>query len=268
MRIKNYSYSIQIFSTILLALLARGGFPNQMHCHASEYAPSIIDQASDRALSLQEHLRKMRAKVVLLARVGSDLSSYHIHYSHVAFAVYHFQRKIPKWTVIHLLNLCGSSQSAIYEQGLMNFFLDDVHNFDYQISVPSVDLQDKILKVLHSQLREKLHNPNYSLIAYPFSTKMQNSNQWILEVVTAALFSLQNRAEVQLALMHTHFRPQLIHVNALKRLGAQLFKDNIYFSDHPISERRTNQFSVVSVASIISYLKAQGKLVSNRTYSQ
>lgn len=48
-------------------------------------------------------------KVVLIGRVGQDLSKYGLTYSHMAFAVH----EESGWNVVHELNTCGTADSAL-----------------------------------------------------------------------------------------------------------------------------------------------------------
>lgn len=235
-------------------------------CKDNSSDPKMWLRASQKALELKKALDKTQAQVALIARVGSDVRKYGFYYTHVAFAVKNFSKTKNQWTVFHLLNACGTASSNIHAQGLMNFFLDDLINNDFEVIVPTVEVQAKINQALHTKASKKIHSPHYNMLAYPFSTRFQNSNQWILELIAAAESDQFSRQRVQSFLHKTGYQPTVIHVDPLEKLGASLFKQHIRFDDHPQIEQRHNSFSVVTVDSIQAWLKKNHQLQSVRQY--
>lgn len=211
------------------------------------------------AMKLAENTRaaldQSKAQVALIARVGQDLSKYGLRYSHMAYA----WRDHPKgrWLVVHELNQCGTAHSALYDQGLANFFLDDLHAFEAAIIVPSPQSQQRIAKMLASQVPARMHSGRYNMLAYVFSTEYQNSNQWVLETYAASASELASgdRKGAQWWLKMEGFRPLTIHVPASTRLGARLFSANIAFDDHPFGRRAAGQIDTVTVESIMRFVR-------------
>jgi len=76
-----------------------------------------------RAMTLAEHVAQQLdatgAQVVVLARMGQDLSKYGQRYSHMGLAY----REGNTWRVAHKLNQCGTAEASVYRQGLGEFFL-------------------------------------------------------------------------------------------------------------------------------------------------
>ena len=144
--------------------------------------------------------------------------------------------------------------------------MDDLFNMDFQISVPTDAVQQKILKTLYSPAKLALHDTHYSMLAFPFATRYQNSNQWVLEILTSALTGEQTRAAVQKDLASTGFKPSVIQISHFSKLGAHLFKANVSFDDHPAAEQHSNRFSIVSVDSVIRYLDDHHNLSLNKEY--
>jgi len=236
-------------------------------CESIKVDPRVLSRASEQALALKQTLDRFKPKVALLARVGSDVSKYGMHYTHMAFVVKNYPGAEGQWTVIHLLNQCGTSQSNIYAQGLANFFMDDLFSLDYQLTLLKPALQTKLYALLTSPLKLSLHNNSYNMLAYPFSNEYQNSNQWVLEVITAANNASASREQVQEILTETGYVPTKIDIGGMSKFGAQFFRNNIKFDDHPQNEQSSGKYSVVSVNSVIAYLKLQGLLVSNQNYT-
>lgn len=220
-------------------------------------------KASAMAVKLRRALDESGAKVALVGRVGSDISAHGLRYTHVGFV----QRDHPKgrWMFVHLLNECGSNRSGIYDEGLINFFLDDLFAYDAVVAIPTADLQDRLDAALSGPTVARIHSPNYSMIAYPFSTKYQNSNQWVLELLAAAQANgAVTRQSVQDDLKRRGYTADKVGISAFKRLGAALFRANVRFDDHPEEESNTARYSVVSVRSVLRYLDRTGGLKSRR----
>jgi len=93
-------------------------------CTEKAPTPETIRKGLTLALKTRNALDASGAQVALVARVGQDLSRYGVHYSHMAYA----WRDHPKgrWFVVHELNKCGTADSDIFDEGLGNFFLDDL----------------------------------------------------------------------------------------------------------------------------------------------
>lgn len=229
---------------------------------ACKQDPLKIDawlHASRTALAVQKKLDASHSDVALIARVGSNLGQYGVYYTHIAFVVKEQVKGASQWSVIHLLNTCGTHTSLIYKQGLMNFFLDDLYTQDELIMTLQPAYQAKLLPLLDAKAISRYHQRNYNMLAYPYSDAYQNSNQWVLEVLASALApqSLKTRKATQAFLWHSGYQGFYVHVNPLSSIGASLFAPHIRFDDHPRSERATYRFSTVSVASIVRYLKKQ-----------
>lgn len=197
--------------------------------------------------------------VILIARSGQDLSRFNLQYSHVGFAV----RQQNTWEVIHLLNQCSSNSSDLYKEGLVNFFGDA--QTKALIVIPSLSLQQALKKQLleTAQSAQRLHNPHYSLVAYPFATDYQNSNQWVLEVIALGLMSPEasvERAAVQNWLKTHQYQPSVLYMKIHERLAAKFILANAQVSDHPMKERLGGSYSVVTVDSIVKFLEAQDQV--------
>ena len=212
-----------------------------------------------KAITLAEHTVKALdasgAEVALIARVGQDLSKYGLRYSHVAYVL----RDHPKgrWIVVHELNDCGTARSALYDQGLANFFLDDMFAYESALLIPSPESQARIVRMLGSPAPLRLHDGRYNMLAYAFSTQYQNSNQWVLESYSAASSELpvRDREAAQAWLKLAGFQPLTVHVPASARLGARLFKANISFDDHPFARRMAGEIDTVTVESVLRFVR-------------
>jgi hypothetical protein len=247
-------FKILIFAaTVAIAPLAFAG----QSCNETPISPETLHNAMTTAQNVQTRLNESGSDVALLARVGQDLSEYGLHYSHVGIAF----RTAPDqpWRVVELLNQCGTANSDLWSDGLGNFFLDDMFKFDALIAVPPPALREKIAARLRqpAQLRQ-LHNANYNMVAYPFSTRYQNSNQWVLENLAAAEpkdTTITTREQAQAWLQLAGYKPTELHIGPLKRLGGRMFKANIAFDDHPNELRFSDRINTVTVDSVLGFLR-------------
>jgi hypothetical protein len=253
---------------ILFAVLVSVG--GEVHagqaCQAIPPTPAALYRGLELGKKTYDQLEASGASVALVARAGQDLSRYHLRYSHMAFVV----RDHPagRWTLVHELNHCGTPESTLFEQGLGNFFLEDPFEYRALILIPPVETQRRLAALLQGPLPIRMHEVRYNVVAFPFSTKYQNSNQWLLELMAAALagdtdsavseaMPVDDRSSAQAWLKSSGYRPTTLEIPALTRLGADLFKANVAFDDHPFDRRMAGQIDAVTVESIVAFLKAQ-----------
>lgn len=221
-----------------------------------EEAPSVEEMRNSfrLALKVRDALEQSGAQAVILARVGQDLSKYGLRYSHAGIIL----RDHPQgsWLAIHELNECGTATSTLYNQGLANFFADNLFAWDALILIPSEDVQRRLVENLAAGSGTAFHQRRYNMLAYPFSPQYQNSNQWLLEVLSEAL-AMQHfagRGEAQQWLKSQGYAPTTLNLPIMTRLGGRIFKANIAFDDHPTDRRVAGQIDVVTVESIASFL--------------
>ncbi|MES2017962.1 MAG: DUF2145 domain-containing protein [Pseudomonadota bacterium] len=224
-------------------------------CEVKKNNASTFIAAMNLAEKTRSALDTSKAEVALVARVGQDLSKYGLRYSHMGYV----WRDHPqgRWIVVHELNQCGTARSALFEQGLANFFLDDLFAYDADILIPSPQSQKRIVAMLKSTAPLRLHRARYNMLAYAFATEYQNSNQWVLETyaASAAEMPIDSRAQAQAWLRLAGYRPITIFLSAGSRLGARLFTSNVSFDDHPFGRRATGQIDTVVVESVLRFVR-------------
>lgn len=238
----------------LPAVDARAGQP----CEDKPLRPETAMRALDLALRTARALDASGADVVLVARVGQDLSRHGLRYSHAGWAV----RESPgaPWRVVHKLNACGTSSAALYRQGLAEFFLDDLHAYEAGLAVPTPAVQVALKPVLLDNTRSAaLHHAPYSMLAYPWAVRYQQSNQWALETLALAMEpAVATREQAQGWLRLKGYTPTTVRVSAVTRLGARMTRANVEFDDHPDERRYAGRIDTVSVESIHEFLLRAG----------
>ena len=247
--------------------------------------------AMTRALGLAERVQQSLdasgAQVVVIARAGQDLTKYGLQWSHLAFA-YRDDAPAPAtamfaaptsplmgqisvqppavpptrrgtWRIVHKLNQCGTADSAVFRQGLAEFFLDTPFRYEAAYVVPDPEVQALLMRtVIDDQRLVQWHTPAYSVVAYPWSTRYQQSNQWALETLAGSLDPAATTRERAQAWLHLHdYRPTVLHLDALTRLGARMTRANVAFDDHPNAKRFSDHIETVTVESMFTWLQRE-----------
>jgi hypothetical protein len=243
-------------AVLLLAasLPARAGQP----CEERPLAPHEVVLSMDLAQRTVQALDASGAQVALVARAGQDLSRYRLRYSHMGIAL----RDHPKgrWIVMHALNDCGTASSGLYDEGMGNFFLTDLYRHEAQLVIPGPEAQAKLARLMATRTPVRLHEPHYNMLSYVYSTRYQNSNQWVLETLAAAAApggQVETRAEAQQWLRAIGFQPPTVDIPAATRLGARMFRANVAFDDHPFERRMAGKIDTVSTDAVVRMVRME-----------
>ena len=241
---------------VILALSFNSAHAGRV-CEVKKTTAASFIAAMNLAEKVHATLDASGAQVAVVSRVGQDLSRYGLRYSHMAYV----WRDSPngRWTAVHELNQCGTAHSALYRQGLGNFFLDDMFAYEANVFVPGVETQKKLVAMLASDTPLRLHRARYNMLAYAFALDYQNSNQWLLETYAAGTSELHisTRGQAQAWLKLAGYRPITVNVPATTRLGARMFSANISFDDHPFGRRAAGLIDTVTVESVLRFLRTR-----------
>jgi hypothetical protein len=169
------------------------------------------------------------------------------------------------WRVLHKLNDCGTSSSAIYRQGLGEFFLDDLWRYEAAWIAPSPEVQARLLTVIQSPVQAiQMHHKPYSIVSYAWGTKYQQSNQWAIETlalamepsITQASYNVaDSRAKAQAWLQFKGYQPTALRIDGMTRLGGRISSANVAFDDHPSEKRFSDRIETVTVDSVFQWLQ-------------
>ncbi len=250
---------------IRLLVVAVAGLPATQalagrSCEAHRPLAVNVERSMNLATATLRALDASGARVVVLARVGQDLRPYGLRYSHLGLA---YRDDVaggaaPVWRVAHKLNECGSAQAAVFRQGLGEFVLDDL--FDYEVGFVVLDpaLQARLLPILRDNHQlARMHTPAYNMLAYPWSRRYQQSNQWAIETLAMAQEpAARDRERAQAWLKLEDYRPTSLRLGAMQRLGARVTTANIAFDDHPNSKRFGDRIETMTVDSVFDWLQA------------
>lgn len=252
--------ALRLVRGVLVLCLAIAGSLALAGQTCGEKPPTTEGSAKSARLSAQvlDALERQQLSFALIARVGVDLSEFGLHYSHVGVA----WRDHPKgrWYTFHLLNRCGTGQSELVEQSLEDFFNVQLHSYQALVAAPTFPMQVKLQRAFFGPLALQLHETEYNMISHPFSTKFQNSNQWVLEVMSSALApagAISSRQTAQDWLREKGYTPSVIPISLPRRAGARLFSPHVHFTDHSSEEFSAGRYAVVSVDSVLAFLRNQ-----------
>ena len=255
--------ALMLLTTLAITPLAQAG----RTCEVKATTPEKIERSLALASKTLASLNASSEKVVLLARAGQDLTKYGLHYSHFGLA---FQQPDglggTTWRVMHKLNECGTPNSAVYLQGLGEFFLDDVGRYEGAWLAPTPEVQARLLTLLQNPVRAvSMNSKPYSVVSYAWGVKYQQSNQWALETLAAAMEPAtildqpggitEGRSRAQAWLKFKAYEPTPLNIGPLTRLGGRVTAANVAFDDHPNDKRFSDRIETVTVDSVFDWLQ-------------
>lgn len=253
--------------SVLLLVVATSSYAGTA-CNAEAPRASNVVKALNFGETVTSYLNSIDPignNVYLIGRVGQDLSKYNQKYSHGGL-IYKVEND---WWITHELNGCGSETSSIYTDTVPNFYMDNLFKFESVLVQIKPTLGGILRKMLQTPEEAiKMHGRNYNMLAYPFNTKYQNSNGWLLETIVRAAAvqqgtHLNTRAEVQSYLQTLGYTPDTINVGMFTRLGARMTKANIAFDDQPFDSRMAGEIKTVTFDGLIKFISSIN-LVSNQ----
>ncbi|HJV25527.1 MAG TPA: DUF2145 domain-containing protein [Aromatoleum sp.] len=227
---------------------------------------TLTTQELTRSLELAAHtltaLERSGAQAAVIARAGQNLTEWGLRFSHIGIAYYDRDALEGRgaWRVVHKLNHCGSDRASLFRNGLGDFFGEDL--YDYEAAI--VTFAPAPGAVLATRLKDnftvaRMHEVRYNMLAYPWATRYQQSNQWAIETLAFVLEpGATDRSRAQAWLRLRGYQPTTLHIDALRRLGARVGSANIAFDDHPPARRFTDRIDTVTADSVLDWLMTSG----------
>lgn len=256
-------YKVACAAAISVAFFgATNTFAGQ-RCDPQLATPQANMLAAEAAANAIAALNARQRPIALIARIGQDLSTQGLLYSHVGFVIADKDPTGPKdWQVTHLLNDCGSDRGALYREGMLNFFLDSPLSYQSKIVFLRPALEQQLLSALAAHHGKAVFEPRYSVIAKPYSKTRQNSTAWVLEVIAAASgHASDSRTEASAILRQQRYQADTLHIPYRMRVLAGLTRANAVFTDHSVGTRLSGDYPVSTVHSVFRHLR-ENKLSS------
>lgn len=255
MKTYRINFVFSLLTLLLFAATAQAG----KNCSAKTMVPAQVRAAAEAALRMTSVLDQALAAhpehgVALVARIGQDFSDQGLVYSHVGIVF----KKPEGWRVLHLLNQCGSDQGSVYEEGLLNFFSDDLLTYQSKVLWLTYELATQVQTAMDSHSGKQVFQARYSVIAEVYSSKRQNSTAWVLELLAAASNPLpDSRMEAHTVLKSQSYQPDTIKIPYGKRVLGGLFSANADFAEHPLGDRLSGRYQVTTVRSVFRHARVQ-----------
>lgn len=186
-----------------------------------------VEQAAAFSKQVERDLASKGARVAMVFRAGRmrDQLPEGISYTHGAFWVYRTIKTadggtLSGYAVYNLYAGDGKAWSKIESRLVQDYPLDFTRGStvnDMAVIIPSPEMQRRIIAVIDSPTYQKVHNPAYSLVANPWSRKYQNCNNFMLNVIAAAVWNTDDPQQIT-ADLKAHYKPTIVKANTVLRL--------------------------------------------------
>jgi len=213
------------------------------------------------AVAIRNELDASGADTAIISRSGLNLARFHIRYSHAAVLT---RSESNVWTARQLYYACDEARPRLFDQGLAGFTAGvDDPDLGY-ISLVVMPAQPGHMLRVASQdksLALALLASTYSADAYAFSTRYQNCNQWVIEMIGLAWGNLPGgddvRDRAQDWLKQAHYDPSPVDVGSGLLMIASAFTPMLHLNDHPKADRESMRLKVSLPLAIETFVKEQ-----------
>jgi len=194
-------------------------------------------------------LESSGAEIALISRSGIDLKDLDIRFSHSGISLKH-GGDVP-WSVRQLYYACDEGRPRLYDQGIAGFLLNSDEPAIGHVSIvllPREAAEQLQRAALDRRRALRLLAARYSANSYPFSTRYQNCNQWVIELIATAWGHLDDgddlRQRAQAWLAANHYDPQRVELDSHLMKFAAAFMPLVHLDDHPEDDRYGLNFQV------------------------
>ncbi len=217
----------------------------------------------DRLLSFaaiaKRELESSGHRLAIVARSGLNLARFGIRYSHAGISL--AASPNGPWSVRQLYYACDEGQPRLYDQGLAGYlFGTDDPSLGYLsvVLLPPPAAAPLERAALDTPRALALLGASYSANAHAFSTRYQNCNQWLIELLAGAWGAGEGgRESAQRWLAAQGYAPQPVEVNSRALMFAAAFVPWLRTDDHPSEDLQAMRFRTSLPASIDAFVRAQ-----------
>lgn len=229
-------------------------------------APKLSATQQDRLLRVaalvKQTLDASGHSVALVARAGLDLSRFNVRYSHAGISLK--ANANGAWSVRQLYYACDDARPRLFDQGIAGFLMGSESPSEGYLSMvllPERAGTALAQTALNPQLALDLLAADYSANAYAFSTRYQNCNQWVMELMASAWGHLDPNQPARLAaqrwLLAQGYAPKPVDVGSHALMLAAHFAPLIHVEDHPLADIQSLKLRVSMPASIEAFARHQ-----------
>jgi hypothetical protein len=202
------------------------------------------------------------ARVALVARSGLNLARLGQRYSHAGVSL-KASANAP-WSVRQLYFACDEGRSRLFDQGLPGFMLgtDDPSLGYLSIVLLPEPAQAALERTALDDTRAlALLGGTYSANAHAWSTRFQNCNQWLAELLASAWdtegAAPPTRPRAQQWLAAQGYAPTAVDVGSHLWMFASHFMPWLHADDHPQDDLFALRYRVSLPVSIEAFVRAQ-----------
>ncbi len=265
---KNFNKSIlTLLSVIILftTVLSGNSYAGSNQDQEIKYSP---EEVAEFAKAVEKFAAKQGARAFIISRVGRPIEDLPkgIKYTHTAIAVYSeialANNEIAYGYAIHNLYQTNEdkSKSILVTDYPVDFFWG-AHELKAGITIPSQELQTKIIELIAKGDNKVLHNSAYSVLANPFNDSFQNCTEHTLDIINAAIYNTTDTAQLK-ANAAAYFQPQPVHTSRFKLLVGSALMQDVTLKDHDRKVKTT------TFTSITRYLEKYDLLQSAVEFNQ
>ena len=233
--------------------------------------PQLCDRSHEPSADEQDVLLRFGAVVkdtlaasgrgvAIVARSGLDLHRLDVRYSHAGIVLK--DAELP-WTVRQLYFSCEERVPRVFDQGMAGFLLgtdDPTTSWISLVLLPPA--QSDALARAAADRRQALAvlGSTYSANAYAFSTKYQNCNQWVIELLANAWDAsppaddVAPRERAQRWLYGQRYAPTVFEVSTRPMMWIAKVVPWLNDDDHPPGELAAGRFDVSMPLSIETFV--------------
>ena len=213
---------------------------------------------------VREELVAAGADVALVARSGLDLHRLDVRYSHEAVALKDNGER--PWSVRELYYSCADHRPRVYDEGFAGFVLgtdDPDTSYVSLVFLPPGQAAALRAAAVDGQHALGVLGASYSANAYPFSTRHQNCNQWVMELLADAWgphdapADADARAQAQAWMRAQGYLPTVFTASAHPMMWLADLVPWLSNDDHPPEELAHNRYNVSMPSSIETFVQAK-----------
>ena len=220
------------------------------------------------AAVVRQELQRAGAPAALVSRSGLDLKRFGQRYSHAGISLA-ASPSVP-WSVRQLYFDCDERRARLFDQGLAGFLLgqhDARVGFVSLVMLPEAAARPLAQAALDDARALALLGARYSANAYAYSTRYQNCNQWVAELMASAWGALGPqrqgegsapeafRVRAQQWLREAAYRPTPMTLRPRALVFAAPFIPWVQLDDHPDKALQDQVFEVSMPASLEALIR-------------
>ncbi|MBY9068274.1 DUF2145 domain-containing protein [Hyphomonas sp. WL0036] len=258
-----------MFRTLITAagigLLATVYTPPALAFDSSQSGPADHFTAEDAARfskDIETTLAQKGARVAMVFRAGAPRADLPegFNYTHGAFWVYQpvnlpDGRQVMGYSVYNLYHGNGEDLPKDRSELVTDFPFDFVSGSradDVGIIIPSPEVQKRLYDVIGSPTYEALHVPGYSLIANPADARYQNCTEFMLDVLSSAVWQTDNYEQIKVNLGAYFKASPVKEARGLKRFLAPIADNRLKTDDH------SGKVKTATYESIAAFMETYG----------